>query len=135
MRKEAEAHSAEDKKHHGLIEARNVADNSIYAAEKVLAEYGEKVPPEIKAEVQAAVDEVKKAKDGEDEAAIRKAVDALSKSVQKIGAAVYQQAPEQPAPEAGAGEPKPDAGPEAGSGESGPAKEGPDVVEGEAKDV
>jgi molecular chaperone DnaK len=91
MRKEAEAHAAEDKKRRDLIEAKNTADNSIYGAEKVLVDLGDKVPAELKAEVQAAVDEVKKLKDGEDEPAIRKAVDALSQVVQKVGAAAYQQ--------------------------------------------
>ena len=104
MRKEAEVHAAEDKQRRDLIEARNTADNSIYGAEKVLNELGEKVPAEIKAEVQAAVDEVKKVKEGEDEPAIRKAVDALSQAVQKVGAAAYQQTPEQP--EAGPKEPE-----------------------------
>ncbi len=91
MRQEAEAHAAEDKKRRDLIEARNTADNSVYGAEKVLNELGEKVPAELKAEVQAAVEEVKKLKDSEDEPAIRKAVDALSQVVQKVGAAAYQQ--------------------------------------------
>jgi molecular chaperone DnaK len=101
MRKEAEAHAADDKKRRDLIEAKNAADNSVYGAEKVLSELGDKVLDEIKAEVRAAMDEVKKVKDGEDEPAIRKAVDALGQVVQKVGAAAYQQAPEQPGPEAG----------------------------------
>ncbi|HEX7540866.1 MAG TPA: molecular chaperone DnaK [Anaerolineales bacterium] len=119
MRKEAEVHAAEDKQRRDLIEARNTADNSVYGAEKVLNELGEKVPAEVKAEVQGAVDEVKKVKEGEDEPAIRKAVGALSQAVQKIGAAAYQQtAPLDP--EAASNQPEPDAG--------------PDVVDGEAKD-
>ncbi len=93
MRKEAEAHAADDKKRRDLIEAKNTADNSVYGAEKVLSDLGDKVPAEIKAEVQAAVAEVKKLKDGEDEPAIRKAVDALSQVVQKVGAAAYQAKP------------------------------------------
>jgi len=97
MRKEAEEHAAEDKKRRDLIEARNTADNSVYGAEKVLGDLGEKVPAELKAEVQAAIDELKKVKEGDDEQAIRKAVDALSQAVQKVGAAAYQQAPENPA--------------------------------------
>jgi molecular chaperone DnaK len=114
MRQEAEAHASEDKKRRDLIEARNTADNSIYGAEKVLDELGEKVPAELRGEVQAAMDEVKKVKDGEDEPSIRKAVDALSQVVQKLGAFAYQQAPQQPEPEAGSRGPKPD---EAGSEE------------------
>ncbi len=101
MRKEAELHASEDKQRRDLIEARNTADNSVYGVEKVLIELGEKVPAEIKAEVQAAVDEVKKAKEGDDEPAIRKAVDTLSQVVQKVGTAAYPQTPEQPEPEAG----------------------------------
>jgi molecular chaperone DnaK len=113
MRKEAEVHASEDKQRRDLIEARNTADNSIYGAEKVLSELGEKVPLEIKTEVQAAVDEVRKVKESEDEPTIRKAVDALGQAVQKVGAAAYQAAPEQsgqgqPGPEAGSDEPGPD---------------------------
>jgi molecular chaperone DnaK len=100
-RKEAEVHAAEDKQRRDLIDARNTADNSVYGAEKVLTELGDKVPAEVKAEVQAAMEEVKKVKDGEDEPAIRKAVDSLSQAVQKAGTAAYQQSPEQPAQEAG----------------------------------
>jgi len=119
MRQEAESHASEDKKKHDLIEAKNTADSSIYGAEKVLTELGDKVSDELKAEVRAAVDEVKKVKDDEDEPAIRKAVDALSQSVQKVGASVYQENPS-PEPEAGPGGPEPEAD--------------PDVVDGEAKD-
>jgi molecular chaperone DnaK len=118
MRKEAEAHAAEDKKRRDLIEARNTADASVYGAEKVLSDLGDKVPAEIKAEVQAAVEDVKKLKDSEDEPAIRKAVDALSQVVQKVGAAAYQQ--QTPPPPAG--------------DESGPKQDGPEVVDGEVKE-
>jgi len=121
MRKEAEAHAEEDKKRRDLIDAKNTADSSVYGAEKALSELGDMVPDEIKANVRAAMDEVKKVKDGEDEQAIRKAVDALSRAVQTIGAAAYQQ--QTPPP-----------GPEAGSGQSG-SDAGPDVVDGEAKNV
>ena len=123
MRKEAEAHAAEDKHRRDLIEARNTADNSIYAAEKVLSDLGEQVPTEVKSQVQAAIEEVKKVKDGEDEAKIRSAVEALSQAVQKIGITAYQQ------------QTPPPAGEKDGGSESKPKNEGPEVVEGEAKDV
>ncbi len=119
MRKEAESHAAEDKKRRDLIEARNTADNSIYGAEKVLNELGEKVPMEVKTEVLASVDEVKKVKESDDEPTIRKAVDALSQAVQKVGVAAYQQAAPLD-PEDASNQPGPDAG--------------PDVVDGEVKD-
>ena len=117
MRQEAEAHASEDKKKRDLIEARNTADNSIYGAEKVLNELGDKIPVELKAEVQAAVEEVKKLKESEDEAAIRKLVDALSQVVQKVGTAAYQQ--QTPPPQTEGEEPKQD---------------GPEVVDGEVKE-
>jgi molecular chaperone DnaK len=120
MRQEAEAHATEDRHRRDLIDSRNSADSSIYGAEKVLSELGEKVPAEVKAEVQAAVEAVKKVKDGEDEPAIRKAVEALSQAVQKVGISAYQQQTPPPAGANGAGEP--------------PKDEGPEVVEGEAKD-
>jgi molecular chaperone DnaK len=93
MRTEAEAHAAEDKKRRDLIDAKNTADSSIYSVEKVLSEYGDKVPAELKAEVQTALETLKTTRDGDDEPAIRKAVDALSQVVQKIGEAAYQEKP------------------------------------------
>jgi molecular chaperone DnaK len=98
MRKEAEEHANEDKKRRDLIEARNIADNSIYAAEKVKAEFGEKASEEVNAEVIAALEELREVKEGEDEQAIRKAVDLLSQSVQKISMAAYKHEPEQDEP-------------------------------------
>ena len=131
MRKEAQAHAEEDKKRRELIDAKNTADASVYGAEKALSELGSKVPDEIKANVRAAVDEVKKVKDGEDEQAIRKAVDVLSQAVQKIGVAAYQQQP-------GEGGTPPNGGgtqPESPDSEPKQPGEGEDVVDGEAKDA
>jgi molecular chaperone DnaK len=121
MRKDAETHAEEDRKRKELIEARNNADNTVYAAEKALREFGDKVPAEIKAEVEAKVAEVKKAAEGEDVAAIKSATEALGLVIQKIGGAVYQ-GPNAPEGEASGEEPNPN--PEAG----------PDVVEGEVKE-
>ncbi|RPJ20227.1 MAG: molecular chaperone DnaK, partial [Chloroflexi bacterium] len=119
MRKDAESHAEEDRQRKELIEARNNADNTVYAAEKALREFGEKVPAETRSEVEAKVAEVKKVAQGEEVAAIKSATEALGQVVQKIGAAVYQQ------PNAsGDGAAGPDPTPEAG----------PDVVEGEVKE-
>lgn len=117
MRKDAEAHAEEDRKRKELIEARNNADNTVYAAEKALREFGEKVPADVKTEIETNVAAVKKAAEGEDVAAIRSATDALGQVIQKIGASVYEQ---NQAP----------AGGEAGSS----SNENPDVVEGEVKE-
>ena len=118
MRKDAEAHAEEDRKRRDLIEARNNADNTVYAAEKALREFGEKVPAEIKSEVEAKVADVKNVSTGEDVEAIRTATQKLGESIQKIGGAVYQG---QAAPEGEAG-PNPNPDPE------------PDVVDGEVKE-
>ncbi len=118
MRQDAEAHADEDRKRKELIEARNNADNTAYAAEKALREFGDKVPAEIKAEIEAKTAEVKKAAEGEDAAAIRSATEALGQVIQKIGASVYEQ------PNAAGGDPN----------QSGPSNPGPDVVDGEVKE-
>ncbi len=117
MRKDAEAHAEEDRKRKDLIEARNNADNTVYAGEKALRDLGDKVPAEIKAEVEAKSAEVKEAAKGEDVEKIKATVEALGQTIQKIGASVYEQ------------------NPTAGGGEAGPSSEaGPDVVDGEVKE-
>jgi molecular chaperone DnaK len=119
MRKDAEAHAEEDKKRRELIEARNHADNTVYAAEKALREFGDKVPAEVKTEIEAKVTEVKRVAEGEDVAAMKASTEALGQAIQGIGASVYEQ--EQTV---GGGE----AGPSSGS------DDGPDVVDGEVKE-
>ncbi|MCK6581923.1 MAG: molecular chaperone DnaK [Anaerolineales bacterium] len=117
MRKDAEAHAEEDRRRKDLIEARNNADNTVYAGEKALRDLGDKVPAEIKAEVEAKSAEVREAAKGEDVEKIKAAVESLGQTIQKIGASVYEQ------------------NPTAGGGEAGSASgENPDVVEGEVKE-
>jgi molecular chaperone DnaK len=123
MRKDAEAHAEEDRKRRELIEVRNNADNTVYAAEKALREFGDKVPADTKSEVETKVAEVKKASEGEDVAAITSATEALGQAVQKIGASVYQSGQNMPGSDGATGtdtNPNPEAG--------------PDVVEGEVKE-
>src|SRR5512144_1979097 len=87
MRKDAESHAEEDRKRKELIDARNQADNAMYAAEKALREFGDKVPAEIKSEVEAKATEVKNIVQSEDVAAIKASTEALGQAIQKIGAA------------------------------------------------
>jgi len=121
MRKDAEAHAEEDKKRKELIEARNHADNTAYAAEKALKEFGDKVPAEVKSDIEAKVAEVKKASEGDDVAAMNAATEALGEAIQKIGASVYEQ---NPTAAAGEGE--------AAGGSSN--EDGPEVVDGEVNE-
>jgi molecular chaperone DnaK len=91
MRQEAESHAEEDRVRREKIEVRNQGDNSIYAAEKALREFGDKIPPEMKTEIEAAVAESRKALESDDVDAMRKANETLGQVIQKIGGAMYGQ--------------------------------------------
>ncbi|MDW8227606.1 MAG: molecular chaperone DnaK, partial [Anaerolineales bacterium] len=91
MRKEAELHAEEDRRRRDLIEARNTADSALYAAEQSLREFGDKVPASVVENARAAMEQVRKAKEGEDAQAIRASVSALNQAVQQIGISFYQQ--------------------------------------------
>ena len=126
MRKVAEAHSEEDQKKKELIEARNNADNAVYTAEKTLRDFGDKIPDELKGEVEEKAETVRSMMESEDVAALREATDSLMQSVQQIGAAAYQQSE----PQDDAGEPaeEPEPGPEEEEGDE-------DVVDGDFRNV
>jgi molecular chaperone DnaK len=131
MRKEAEAHKGEDDKRKENIEARNAADNAIYTAEKALRDLGDKVPADVKTNVEQQVIKVRESLGTNDTAQIKSATDQLFQVIQQIGAAAYQQQ----GPAAG---PADSAGPQPGSGPSEGPNPGPNddnVVEGEVRDV
>ena len=94
MVREAEEHAAEDKKRREAAEERNQAEQLAYSVEKILKDNDEKLPDDVKSEVQADVDALKSALAGEDEDAVKKAVEALSQSQTKLGQALYQAEPE-----------------------------------------
>ncbi len=91
LKKEAEAHAAEDAKRRDLVEAKNQAESTIYLAEKSLADAKDKITDEIRSGVTAKAEELKKAKEGEDLTAIKSAQEALSAEIQKIGQLMYNQ--------------------------------------------
>lgn len=94
MVKEAEQYAEEDAKRRAAVEARNTADQLVYTTEKFLAENAEKLPEDVKTEVQADVDELKAilAKDDASSEEIEAGVQKLNTSSQKMGAALYAQA-------------------------------------------
>jgi len=92
LRQDAEAHAEEDRQRREQIELRNQADSLAYTAEKALREQGDKVPADVKTEVEAKVQAVRDALAGEDGDAVRRATSELGESMQKIGAALYGQA-------------------------------------------
>ncbi len=93
IQKEAEGHEAEDQKKKELIDARNIADTLVYTAEKALKDAGEKVPGDVKSEVEEKVKVAKEAIGGEDLEKIKLATDELGKALQKIGPAMSQTPP------------------------------------------
>jgi len=91
MVKEAERHAEEDRKRKEEVEARNNADSMAYSAEKTLRELGDKVPADVKSEVEGKVAAVRSALQGQGVGRIQSTTQELSESLQKIGAAMYQQ--------------------------------------------
>ncbi|MEE8356131.1 MAG: molecular chaperone DnaK [Anaerolineales bacterium] len=129
MRQEAERHAEEDKANKDQIETRNNADTLAYTADKTLRDLGDKVPEDIKTEVEGKIAEVRTELEQEtiNAARLRELTDSLSTSLQKIGEAAYQSAGEAEAGMPGAEPGSEDVGD--GSGEE------DDVVEGEFEDV
>jgi molecular chaperone DnaK len=140
---EAKRHESEDQKRQELVDARNEADAMTYQIEKAMEELGEKVPGDLRAELESLINDVRSVKDGENVEAIRNKIEQLRKASMKLGQQAYG---EQPG--AGAGPTGPNVGPGFGpggqpgapgaggpSGPSGEEDEEPDVVEGEFREV
>ena len=92
MTKEAEANAEEDKKFQELVEARNKADQLISATEKTLKENPDKVSEGDKKNIEGAIEELKKAKDGDDRGAIEAAIEKLSQASHKFAEDLYREA-------------------------------------------
>ena len=124
MKKEADAHAEEDRRRREEVELRNQADTLAYTAEKTVREAGEKIPPDIRADIEARVKDVRDALAAQAPAeTMRSALTRLSEALQRAGEAVYRAQAE-----AGAG-----AQPPPGGEGEGPAEEG--TVEGEFREV
>jgi molecular chaperone DnaK len=128
MRKEAEAHKDEDVRRKELIEARNNADNTAYSAEKVLRDLGDKVPGDLRSQVEAAVARLREVMKNDDLQAIRTATEELSRVLQQVGTAAYQQS----GPAAGGPQAEPE-GEQPGGSPGGPGDE--NVVDGEFRNA
>ncbi len=107
MTKEAEVHASEDERKKKLVEAKNLAENLVYTSEKTLKDAGDKVKPEDKKEVEDKVSAVREALKSENSSEIEDKTKQLSDVLQKVGAAMYQQAgPQEKTEETRAEEPK-----------------------------
>ncbi len=120
--KEAEQHAAEDEKKKRLIDLRNQADTLIYSTEKSMRDIGDKLDTALKADIEEKIAELKKVMEGEDEAAIQRAMEALTQSSHKLAEQLYKQQQQNP----GSGAQGTDG---ASGGQSGNADE--DVVDAE----
>jgi molecular chaperone DnaK len=129
MRREADAHSEEDKRQRTLIEKRNQADALVYNVERTLKEHGAKIGAADRTKIEDAVKEVREALKGDDAARIEKAGEALTQASYAIAQMLYQQKGQGPEPGA---EPGPDAGRPGdrnGPEPRGPKGKGDDVID------
>jgi molecular chaperone DnaK len=92
MVRDAEQYAEEDRQRREEAEVRNRADTLVYTTEKFLAENAEKVPDDVKSEVESAIADVKKALEGNDTETIREATEKAAQASQKMGSAIYAQA-------------------------------------------
>ena len=92
MVKDAEEHAAEDKARREAADTRNTAEQLAYSVDKLIADNADKLPEEVKTEVQADVDALKAALEGTDDAAVKTAFEKLQASQGKLGEAIYAQA-------------------------------------------
>jgi len=101
--KDAELHVEDDKKKRSLVEARNTADTLIYSTERSIKDLGDKVDSATKSKIEDAINRLKKAMEGDDEAEIKRLSDELTQSSHKLAEAMYQQASKAAEQQAGAG--------------------------------
>ena len=92
MVKDAEAHAEQDKARREAADTRNSAESVAYSVDKLLKENGEKLPEDVKTEVQGDVDALKKALEGDDDDAVKSALEKLQASQTKLGEALYASA-------------------------------------------
>ena len=92
MVKDAEAHAEQDKARREAADPRNAAESVAYSVDKLLKENGEKLPEDVKTEVQGDVDALKKALEGDDDDAVKSALEKLQASQTKLGEALYASA-------------------------------------------
>jgi len=128
--KEAETFAEDDRKKRELVEAKNNADSLVYHTEKTLKEMGDKVDAATRGNVEEHVERVKKAMEGTDKDAIKKACDDLMTASHKLAETMYKAASQQAAGSGGGGAEEQARGP---SGRPGGGDE--DVVEAEFEEV
>jgi len=127
--KDAEMHAEEDKRRKELIEARNQADSLVYSVEKNIKEFGDKVDAAEKSRIEDAIARVKKALEGDDLDAIKKAQDELMNVSHKLAEAMYAKTA------GGAGGPGAAGGASAAGADASSGKKDDDVVDADFEEV
>jgi len=92
MVKDAELHASDDQKKRELIEARNQADSLVYTTDKAIKEHGDKVDEETKKSIETALEDLKKAIEGDDPAEIKSKTETLATASHKLAEVIYQKA-------------------------------------------
>jgi molecular chaperone DnaK len=90
MVKEAELHSSEDRAKREEVEVRNQADHMIHQAEKIIKDNADKIPDDVKTEVNMKLEALKSAAKGSDTNALKRQMDEFNEALQKIGQHIYQ---------------------------------------------
>jgi len=101
MRRDAEAHAAEDKEKRELVDLRNQADHALHESERQLSEHKSKLSSADLKAIEDAREELKTAAKGESRDALQRALSNLQTRAQKLGEAVYGQTPNAGSPESG----------------------------------
>jgi molecular chaperone DnaK len=126
MKKEAEAHAAEDRSHREIVDQRNQAEQIIYQTRHQLEEHGDKVSPEVRGKIESAINDLEGKLKGDDATAIKRGLEQLQKTTMELGKAIYEKMGGAAAGEGGpgAGRPGSGGGGAAGSGADASAKSG-----------
>jgi molecular chaperone DnaK len=123
--KEAEMHADEDKKKRELIDARNMADSLIYSTEKAVKEAGDKVDDATKTNIDQAIENLKKAMEGDNTEEIKRLTEELTQASHKLAEAMYARASQQQA----------QAGASPGAESTGGASQDDEVVDADFEEV
>jgi len=127
MVKEAEAHAGEDRAKREEVEVRNQADHMIHQAEKVIKDNADRIPEDVKTEVNTKLEALKSAAKGSDTNALKRSMDDFNEALQKIGQHIYQGA--------GAGGGTSASSAESDGHEGGEKKKEEDVVDADYREV
>lgn len=90
MKQDAEAHAADDKKRRELVDLKNQGDALVYQTEKQMKEHGEKVPADVRGQIESAVNSLKDALKGDDGDAIKKTIESLNAVQHKLAEEIYK---------------------------------------------